>query len=96
MPQICIGYKLDVVQGKEIMKRSIICDIISDLYFSKMTDFFEREYSKGILSDVVSVDYEGSTSFSHVIVSGYSSNINVLKEDLSEYLCEIRKNEINE
>ncbi len=96
MPQICIGYKLDVVYGNEILRRSIICDFITDLYFSKITDFFKKEYSKGILNDSINFDYEGSDSFSHVIISGYSSNINKLKSDLSNYLEEIKNIEIDD
>ncbi len=95
MPQLCIGYKLDVVKNKEIIKRSIICDIISDLYFSRITPFFEKEYNKGVLSDVVDFDYEGSASFSHVIISAYSTNIEELKKDLAAYLKEIKTKEID-
>ncbi len=96
MPQLCIGYKLDVVKDKEIVKRSIICDIISDLYFSKITPFFEEEYNKGILSDVVNFDYEGSSSFSHVIISAYSTNIEELKKDLINYLDEIKTKNLDD
>ena len=96
MPQLCIGYKLDVVKDKEIVKRSIICDIISDLYFSKITPFFEEEYNKGILSDVVNFDYEGSSSFSHVIISAYSTNIEELKKDLTNYLDEIKTKDVDD
>ena len=95
MPQLCIGYKLNVVSNEEILKRSIICDIISDLYFSKITPFFETEYNKGILSDVVNFEYEGSASFSHVIVSAYSTNIDELKKDLIKYIEDIKEQEIN-
>ena len=96
MPQLCIGYKLDVVKDKEIVKRSIICDIISDLYFSKITPFFEEEYNKGILSDVVNFDYEGSSSFSHIIISAYSTNIEELKKDLTNYLDEIKTKDVDD
>ena len=96
MPQICIGYKQDIVKKEEIIKRSIICDIISDLYFSKRTDFFEREYKKGILSEEVTVDYEGSASFSHVIISGSSTNVDELKVDLCKYLEDIKTREIDD
>lgn len=96
MPQICIGYKLDVVDGKEAMKRNIICDIVSDLYFSKMTKFYEEEYKKGILSEEPSLSYEGTSSFSHALVFASSIQIDKLKEDLLNYLEEIKNTPINE
>lgn len=95
MPQICIGYKLDVVDGVTAMKRNIICDIISDLYFSKMTKFYEEEYNKGILSEEVSLSYEGTSTFSHALLFACSTNIDVLKGDLLKYLEEIKKSPID-
>lgn len=96
MPQMCIGYKLDVVDGVTAMKRNIICDIISDLYFSKMTKFYEEEYNKGILSEEVSLSYEGTSTFSHALLFANSTNIDILKEDLLKYLEKIKKAPIDE
>ena len=63
MPLICIGYKLNVVNEYENLKRQIICEIISDLYFSKVSDFYEQEYNKGVLADEMSFDYEGTDNY---------------------------------
>lgn len=95
MPQICIGYKLDIVKGKDIIKRSIICDVISDLYFSKMTPFFEKEYEKGLLSDVPNLSYEGTSTFAHVILMASATNIDKLKADIIKYLEEIKNTDID-
>lgn len=96
MPLICVGYKLDVVNEYENLKRQIICEIISDLYFSKISDFYEKEYKKGIISDEISFDYEGTDNFSHVIISSSSIKIDMLKKDLLEYLEEIKQKDIDE
>ena len=95
MPLLCIGYKLNIVNQYENIKRQIICEIISDLYFSKITDFYKKEYEKGALSDEISFDYEGSDNFSHVIISTSSVKIDELKEDLIEYLKKIKKEDVN-
>ena len=52
MPLLCIGYKLNVVSEYENIKRQIICEIISDLYFSKISDFYEDEYNKYLYSEI--------------------------------------------
>lgn len=96
MPLLCVGYKLDVVNEYENLKRQIICEIISDLYFSKISDFYEKEYKRGIISDEISFDYEGTDNFSHVIVSSSSVKIDELKQDILEYLEEIKGKNINE
>lgn len=95
MPLLCMGYKLNIVNQYENLKRQIICDIISELYFSKITDFYQKEYEKGVLSDEISFDYEGSDNFSHVIISASSLRIDELKEDLIEYLEKIKKEDVN-
>lgn len=96
MPLMCIGYKLDIVEKEEIVKRALVADIVSDMYFSKITDFYKKEYDKGILSESVSLMYEGTDTFSHVLISTESTKIDELQKDLFEYIDEIKKNEIDE
>ncbi len=95
MPKLCMGYKLDVVEKEEIIKRQVICDIISDLYFSRITTFFEKEYNMGVLSEPINFDYEGTSSFSHVIISAESTKIDILKKDILEYINKIKKEDID-
>ena len=95
MPLLCIGYKLNVVSEYENIKRQIICEIISDLYFSKISDFYEDEYNKGIVADEISFDYEGTDNFSHVIISASSTKVDNLKKDIINYIEKIKDDEIN-
>ncbi|MCX8075143.1 MAG: insulinase family protein [Clostridia bacterium] len=90
MPQICIGYKLNIVEKNEIIKRDLVSSLVSDIYFSKSSKFFTEEYEKGIISDVVSFNCESTKTFSHAIISGYSTKIDLLKEDLLKYIEQIR------
>ena len=95
MPLICIGYKLNVVDGKTSLKRQIISEFISDMYFSKLSDFYEEEYNKGLISEELSFDYEGSNEFSHIIISGSSVNIDELKNDLINYFDRLKEKDID-
>lgn len=96
MPQVCLGYKLNIVKGKEIIKRAIIADIVSKMYFSKLSNFYEVEYNKKILNDEVIISYEGSNTFSHIMVLAESTDVDLLKSDLLEYIEKIKKSEIDE
>lgn len=96
MPQLCIGYKLDVVEKDEILKREAICSIIYDMYFSKLTNFFEKEYSEGKIIEPVSFDYEGSKYFSHIIISSSTTKLDELKEDIINYINKIKNEPIDE
>ena len=90
LPQLCIGYKLDLAEGKEILKNEIIVNIISDMYFSKQSDFFEKEYNSGKVNDSIDMQYEGSDSFSHVIISTLSTKIDEVEKDILEYIEKIK------
>ena len=90
LPQLCLGYKLDLVNGKEILKNEIVVNMISDMYFSKQSDFFEKEYNLGKVNDSIDMIYEGSDSFSHVIISTLSTNIDEVEKDILEYIEKIK------
>lgn len=96
MPQLCIGYKLDVVEKDAILKREAICSIISDMYFSKLTKFYEKEYNEGKIIAPVSFDYEGSKYFSHIIISSSTTKVEELKQDLINYINKIKNEPIDE
>ncbi len=96
MSQICIGYKLDAVSGNEIVKRQVICEFISELYFSRLTDFFEEQYNLGLLFEPVSFSYEGSNTFAHVIISASSNDMAAVKDNISNYVEKIKIEDIND
>lgn len=96
MPLMCVGYKLDVVKKEEIVKRALIADIISDMYFSKITDFYKMEYDKSVLSDSISFMYEGTDTFSHIILTAESTKMDELQKDLFEYIEKIKSENVDE
>lgn len=96
LPQICIGYKLDLASGTEIIKNETLVSIISDMYFSKQSDFFEREYNMGKINSTIDMQYEGSESFSHVIISTTSTNLDEVENDILQYIEKIKNEPVDE
>ena len=96
LPQLCIGYKLPLSSGEDITKNEIIVSIISDMFFSKQSDFFEKEYNEGRVNGSIDMQYEGSDTFSHVILSTTSTDIDIIENDLLNYIEEIKEKEIDE
>ncbi len=96
LPNLCIGYKLELSKGEEIIKNECIVDIISDMYFSRMADFFEEEYKKGYINDSIDISYEGSDTFSHVVISTSSINIDEVEKDILSYIEKIKSQPIDE
>ena len=95
MPQICIGYKQKVVSGKETIKRALIADIVDKMYFSRLTDFYEKEYEKNVLSDEMILSYEATNTFSHIMLIAESLKIDELKLDLLEYVKKIKNEDVD-
>ena len=95
MPQICIGYKLKISDSITNIKNAIIADIVSDMYFSKLSDFYDTEYNNGIISFPVEISFEGSNNFSHIVIIGASTNIEKLETDLNNYIKKIKDQEID-
>ena len=95
MPQITMGYKLDVVQKNEIVKREITAEIVAEMYFSKSSKFYEEQYKKGNISEEISFSYEGSDEFSHVIISTSSTKEDII-DNVKNYISKIQNDEIDE
>lgn len=96
MPQICIGYKLKPKQSKDIIKRAIITDIISDMYFSRITEFYKKEYDTGILTDKIYLSYEAEDTFAHLMFMSESLKLDELEKDLIEYINKIKTEKVDE
>lgn len=96
MPQICVGYKLKPKQGKDIIKRAIITDIISDMYFSRITEFYKKEYDNGVLTDKIYLSYEAEDTFAHLMFMSESLKLDELEKDLIEYINKIKIEKVDE
>lgn len=96
MPQICIGYKLRPKKGNDIIKRAIITDIISDMYFSRITEFYKKEYESGTITDKIYLSYEAEDTFAHLMFMSESLKLEELENDLIDYISKIKFERINE
>ncbi len=96
MPQLCIGYKLELENGYEITKNEVVVDIISDMYFSKQSDFFEKLYNAGKVNDSIYMTYEGSETFSHVLVLTTSTDVDNVEKEIVNYIDKIKNEDIDE
>lgn len=96
MQNLCIGYKLDIVKSDEIVKRQIVADIVSDMYFSKLSKFFKEQYNLGLISDEVSLSYEGTKYFSHVVINSETKDAKKIAENISSYIDSLKNEEIDD
>lgn len=95
MPQVCVGYKAPVMNSKDALKTRIIGNIINEMYFSKLSSFFNNMYTQGILNEPLYFDYENGPSYSHFMISGATQKLEELEKELFEYIEEIKNDESN-
>lgn len=95
MQELCLGYKLNLVSKQELIKRQIVADIIGDMYFSQISKFYEEQYNLGLINDEISFSYEGSSTFSHVIIMAQSKDVDSLYKNIYNYIEKIKKEEID-
>ncbi len=96
MQEMCVGYKLNIVSKQELIKRQIVADFISDMYFSRISDFYKEQYNLGLLNDEISFSYEGTNTFSHVIIISETKNADQLFNNVKNYIEKIKNEEIDE
>ena len=65
------------------------------MYFSKLSKFYENQYALGLLNDDISFSYEGSKTFSHVVVIAESKDAKKLSNNIIEYIDLIKNQEID-
>lgn len=95
LPQVCMGYKLPIQSGEEIIKNEVISEFINDMYFSKISKLYKELYENKLIFDELSFDYEGSKTFSHVVISGESLRPEELAKRIEEEVECIKNGEID-
>lgn len=90
MPYICIGFKHKANKGKENIKNAVIVDIINDVCFSGLSDFYEQMYNDGIINDPIQISYECGVDFAHTIIFATSKMHKECEIRLKDYVSKLR------
>jgi len=98
MQNISIGHKFKIDEnhtGDQIIKNTILSEIIFYMYFSKFSKFYEEEYNKGLIFEEINFFYEGTKTFSHNVIMCETKNYELLLNDIKEYLKRIQNEKID-
>ena len=95
LQQLCIGFKLDLVEKEELVKRQILADIISEMYFSKISKFYKEQYELGLINEDLSFMYEGTKYFSHIVIMGESTDAKKLSQNVIDYIKKIKQDDVD-
>lgn len=98
-PIFMIGYKdtqLDTTDTQNIVKKHIAIEILLNMMIGKSSDLYQELYQEGIVLSQPDIDYEFSSQYAHILISGTSKDPKILEEKLAETIQNMQKNGINE
>ena len=90
MPMLCIGFKHGKKDGLTNVKNTVITEIINEVCFSELSDFYEKLYNEKIITEPVEISYEAGKDFSHTIIMTASKDYKKCEEKIKEYINSLR------
>jgi len=91
MPYVCMGFKHGKQTGKTNVKNTVIVELLNEMCFSTLSDFYEDLYKKKIVTEPVEINYECGKDFSHTVIIGVSKKYKELENVLKEYITALRE-----
>ena len=95
IPKICISYKLKPLVEKENIKRELAINIIEEIYFGRLSKFYERYYKLNYINEPLSVSHEDGRSYSYVSISCNCKNTEKMQKIILEYIEDIKNSKVD-
>lgn len=88
VPKFQIGFKHKVIDESwsEKHKRNIAITMVLDMLFGKSSDFYQRVYDNGLITDTIYFDESFGESHSHTIMGGDSKHIDKITKEIIDEL----------
>ena len=80
----------------EIVKKHLSIEILLNLLIGRSSELYKNLYNEGIIYEQPSLDYEFSKTYAHVILTGQSTNPEVVYERFKKQVEKFKTNGINE
>ena len=94
-PLFTIGF-LDKPNGDKMVKRHIAIEILLEMIFGKSSELYRKLYSEGLLLTEPQLDYEFTSNYAHILITGQSKEPRKVIEELKNTLQKIKKEGIDE
>ena len=84
VPMFSIGYKdkAAVLGAKDLMKKSIVTELILDILFKKGSQLYDKLYREGLVFGGISCDYTEHIDYGYTIISGETRDIEAVKHEI--------------
>ena len=96
MPYLCIGFKHGKQNGESNVKNTVIVDILNEMCFSTMSDFYEEMYNTGIINEPMQISYECGADFAHTILFATSKEYDKCETKIKEYIARLKETGVDQ
>lgn len=94
-PLFTIGF-LDKPNRENMVKRHISIEILLEMILGKSSELYRKLYSEGLLLTEPQLDYEFTSNYAHVLITGQSKEPRKVIEELRNTLEKMKKEGIDE
>ena len=94
-PMFMIGYK-DIENSQENrIQKHIAIEILLNMIIGKSSDLYQELYENGALLSQPDLDYEWSSQYAHILISGFSKTPELVKQKIDETIQKMKDNGLN-
>ena len=93
-PIYAIGIK-DVANTPDV-KKHLAIEILLNMLIGKSSELYQELYNSGIISGSLSVDYEFSKTYAHIMIIGQADNPEIVYDKIKEQIRKMKENGVDE
>ncbi len=86
MPMFMIGYKDELEQCDDVVKKDLAIQIILNSLLGKTSKIYQELYNDGLLQTSLDISYEYSKTYAHVLIAGESTDPKKVYEKIEQTL----------
>jgi predicted Zn-dependent peptidase len=95
-PLFLIGYKDSVSEKESLVKKHIAIEILLNMIIGKSSELYKKLYEENILLSEPNFDYEFSSEYAHITISGQSKDPKRVYEETTKQVNNYIKNGLDE
>ena len=94
-PMFMIGYKDIENRQENRIQKHIAIEILLNMIIGKSSDLYQELYENGALLSQPDLDYEWSSQYAHILISGFSKTPELVKQKIDETIQKMKDNGLN-
>ena len=95
-PLFSIGFKDEVCETKEIVKKHIAIEILLKMIIGESSELYIDLYSKGLLLNEPELDYEFSRNYAFVLITGQTREPEKVIDSITKQIEKMKNEELDE